>query len=288
MSSELKQAVINTLLYADIFSYPLTKDEIWKWLIGYKISHRNFSQQLKKINCIHKKNNYYYLKTRKKIVNLRIKREKYSGEKYKILNKTVAKLKHIPSVKLIGISGALAINNSDIEDDIDLFIITKKNMVWITRLLCTLVTDICRERRRPTDKNFKNKICLNMFISEDHLALAEPQRDLYLAHEVLQMRPIYQIQNIYARYLTKNKWVQKYLPNAYPKTGELKCEEINMYQFPYFIMEIPIIFIEFILKLLQLAYMSKSRTNEVFTCGVIRFHPKDARNWILDKYYSSF
>ena len=43
-------------------------------------------------------------------------------------------------------------------------------------------------------------------------------------------------------------------------------------------------FIELGLELFQLTYMKSRRTNEVVRDGYLRFHPKDARKWILKKY----
>ncbi|MBI2195460.1 MAG: hypothetical protein HYU48_00225, partial [Candidatus Levybacteria bacterium] len=48
MESKIRQSILNTVLYADIFEYPLTGEQIWKYLItGEKISREDFEKVLK-------------------------------------------------------------------------------------------------------------------------------------------------------------------------------------------------------------------------------------------------
>jgi len=42
--------------------------------------------------------------------------------------------------------------------------------------------------------------------------------------------------------------------------------------------------VETSLKKFQLWYMRNRRTTEVIKNGVIRFHPEDARVWVMEKY----
>jgi len=52
-----------------------------------------------------------------------------------------------------------------------------------------------------------------MFVSEP--ALPESERDLFSAHEVLQMEPVFDRGNTYKKFLLANKWVKTFLPNAW-------------------------------------------------------------------------
>ncbi len=106
-------------------------------------------------------------------------------------------------------------DNVDRKDDIDLFIITKRNRLWTTRLFATIVVDLLGIRRKPGETDVRNKICLNMFMSEDALSIPKQEQDLFAAHEVLQMKPLWEREGIYKKFLMKNKWVSKFLPNAW-------------------------------------------------------------------------
>ncbi|OGG14770.1 hypothetical protein A2773_04105 [Candidatus Gottesmanbacteria bacterium RIFCSPHIGHO2_01_FULL_39_10] len=281
-----KEAILKTLIYSDIFDYPLTRQEIQKWVIQYNnLTIDQFNNELKKIKNIQIKNGYYFLKGRDNIVSLRKQREKYSQGKLAIALKAASLLKIIPSIRLIGITGALAMNNTKKDDDIDLFIITKKNLLWTTRFLATIILELAGLRRHPEVAIASDKICLNMFMDEEFLEIPEKERDLFSAHEVLQMKSIMNKNNTYYKFLLANSWVKKYLPNAFDE--EIKKMEIEKLRVKNKKNLTILNILEALLKRFQLWYMHKHRTSEVIRQGMIRFHPQDARKWILDRYHNS-
>jgi len=203
---QIQNAILRTLCYADIFDYPLTEQEIRRWLIG------SSDQQLK----FEKKKPFYFLKGRGKIVAIRKRREKWSREKFKIARRVTGWLKFIPTIKMVAVTGALAMNNAHQEDDIDLLIVSQKNRLWLTRLMTVLLTEVVAQRRRPADKEFKNKICLNMFLDEAHLVIPKSEQDLFSCHEVCQLKPIWEKDRVYQKFIKSNQWVKQYLPNWKP------------------------------------------------------------------------
>jgi len=42
--------------------------------------------------------------------------------------------------------------------------------------------------------------------------------------------------------------------------------------------------LESLVRKIQMAYMAPRRTTEIVEAGRIRFHPQDARNWVLREY----
>ena len=302
MKNKLSQAILKTISYADIFDYPLNQEEIWKWLIQYnnlnlpsgRQAIQQFIRKIKRIKEIQYKDGYYVLSGRTEIISLRQKREKISRQKLKTAEKIASILSYVPYIKLIAVTGALSMNNTDFDDDIDFLIITKKNPLWTSRFLAVLLLDILNKRRKPKDKNVADKICLNMFIDENYLLLHKEERDLYTAHEVLQMKPLFIRNGLYAKFLNSNKWVEKYVPNAY--------KEITLANKPKDTSEVArslpagrqgllgwwrnqLIIFEVFFKKFQLWYMRNRRTSEVIKDGFLRFHPQDARTWVMEKYY---
>jgi len=155
----LEKDILATLCYGDIFNYPLKAGEIEKYLINLKsqISNGKTKSKILKLTIerliregkVEKKGEYYFLKEREGIVELREKRRRWSEEKVEKAKKVANLLKLIPWVKLVGISGALAMENSDEDDDIDLFIITSSGRLWLTRFLVTVLVELVGQRRRP-------------------------------------------------------------------------------------------------------------------------------------------
>lgn len=221
--TEVQKAILRTIVYADIFEYPLSEKEIYRFLIsnfqfsrhavGQAIS--NFQKNLENLNSkIQKKNNLYFLKGREEIVEIRQKREKESEKKIKITQRIANLLKFIPTIKLVGITGALAMNNANKDDDIDFLIITAKDRLWITRGLVVVLLRILGIYRRPN--KIKDKICPNMFLDESHLLIPKQEQDLFIAHEVCQLKPLWNKNQMYNQFIKQNLWVKKYLTNWKP------------------------------------------------------------------------
>jgi hypothetical protein len=279
------------IAYADIFSQPLTISEIHYWLIGHGISVSQIVKYLKYatgVNINHPQNYFFHLSGRENIINTRIKRQLYSNQKRLIAYQVASLLKIIPTLKLVGVTGGLSMNNADINDDIDLFFITATNSLWISRLLVTIIVEIFFRRRHPNEVEVKDSICLNMFMTEDNLKLPLNEQDIYSAHEVMQMQPLWERGNIYHQFLQANSWVKGYLPNAYKlkiensklKNNNFKKNNSVIFNFTFLILN----FFEPLARKIQLWYMQKHKTTEIVTDKVLRFHPEDMRGWIRKAY----
>ncbi|MDO8621485.1 MAG: hypothetical protein Q7R31_04385 [Candidatus Levybacteria bacterium] len=284
MQKSIKKAVLRTLIYSDIFDYPLSKEEIWRFLIGQKIGRESFKKELKSLaksestplGCSYK-NNFHYLLGREKIVEKRIEREKISRRKLKIARKAARWLSYIPTTLFVGVSGALALKNSHKDDDIDLFIVTSKNTLWFTRLLMVILLMLIGQYRKRNAKDVCDKICLNMLIDETSLQLPLKQQDLYGAHEVIQLMPISVKNNMHHRFLQANKWTEKFLPNAIERTKSGQKKSLFLIHNSLFILE-------WLAKQLQLWFINKHKTIEVVSDNFLAFHPLNYRRKILNLY----
>lgn len=189
-----------TLTYADIFDYPLTREEVYRWLI----KGDSFTRV--------KESPYWnYLPGRAKLVALRQRREQSSKIKFAKLKKIIFVFKLIPWIKLVCVTGALAMNNADKNDDMDLMIVTAKNRLWLTRLIISLLLLPHLRGGRMDSSKVADRICINLWLDES--ALAIKQQDLYIAHEVCQAQPIFERDNTYQKFINSNLWFKQFLPN---------------------------------------------------------------------------
>jgi predicted nucleotidyltransferase len=211
-----EKSLLQTLAYADVFDYPLTFEEIHCFLIGQKTTKSKVKALAEKSTLVNCQDSFYFFKNRREIVSFRKKRKKWSQGKLIIAKQVAGWLKLIPSIKMIAVTGTLAMENSTEDDDIDLLVISRKNCLWLTRLFTVLLTELIAKRRRPKDKEFKNKICLNMFLDENHLRIPKQEQNLFTAHEVCQLKPLWQKEKIYQKFLKENQWVKQFLPNWKP------------------------------------------------------------------------
>ncbi len=280
----LEESILSTLAYHDIFDYPLHIEEVNKYLINNK---SNLQKIKKTINALARRNKVgevrglFYLKSRKNTVLIRRKRMNISKKKHKKAAFYLWLLKLIPSVKFVAISGALAMDNSTENDDIDFLIISSKKTLWTTRLLSNLI--LLPFKRKPTSKKQKDKACLNIFIDEQDLKIQD--QNLYSAHELAQLKPLYTRKNEYLKLIKANNWVYKYLPNWSPHAVNEKDNRDLLQRLANFLL-IPLYMrpIENTLKWIQLRYMKSKITSEKIGNLQLFFHPSQTQQEILRKY----
>jgi predicted nucleotidyltransferase len=210
---KLQKAILKTLSYADVFDYPLTLPELHQFLIGPKASINDLEKALTETKEVTQGGQFFFLKKRPKIVQIRQKKFGWSQKKLKIARKVAKYLKLIPFIKMVAVTGNLAMNNAEEKDDIDLLIVTSQNRLWLTRLLTVFLVELVSNRRRPKDQEVEDKICLNMFLAENYLSLPKKEQDLFSAHEVFQAKLLWEKERTYQKFLKANQWAQKYLPN---------------------------------------------------------------------------
>jgi predicted nucleotidyltransferase len=286
----LRQAIFKTLIYADLFDYPLKVEEVFQQLI---VGDRRLSPRLvtvveelakmKRAKIVFGHKNYFALRSAKKLVDQRTKRSGLANSKRKKAKQVARLLGKITFVKLIGLTGSVAFNNAKVKDDIDLLIVTTPKRLWLTRLLIVVILEVWGKRRRPANlknKNNQDKICLNLFLSQDNLALPKQRRNLFTAHELGQMEVLIQKGNTHAHFLKANLWVKKYLPNVFPPHRRMvalkKVKPIEGWAF--------FNWLERVVFWLQLVYMRKRRKNEAVGPNFAFFHPKDMSKKILADY----
>jgi len=279
---ESKSSSFASLKYHDIFNYPLTSDEIKKWQVGkeFTISNLQFPTN--------EKQNFHFINGRQNIIKTRIQNEKYSKKKLKIAKEAAKTISRIPTVLFVGITGSLAMMNAKKDSDIDLLIITKSEMLWISRLLvyCLLVIGDF-SLRKPRVKNERDTLCLNMWLDETDLVWDKKDRNIYTAHEIAQVVPLVNKNKIYKRFLNINKWILNYWPNSV-KIRKSNIEYRNKLEFSK--IKYLNIVSNFVLRASNLVsfkfqywYMKNKITREVVTPTRAIFHPNDWGSVVLKK-----
>ncbi len=292
----MEKNIFQTIKYFSIFDYYPSFEEIYKFF-PKKITREKLKQELKKLVSQKKlfsfgKNPIRYtigeysieIKNSKlKIQNLKFKisQKKLNNLRFKIYIKF---LSFFPQIKLIGLSGSVSMMNAKEEDDIDLFIITAKNRLFTGRIIALFLAEILGIRRKFTDKSstfhvsrFTNKVCLNLFFDEKDLAVPKFKRSLYVGHEVLQMKPIINKDQIYEKFLEANLWVKKIFPNAFIANSKFKIQKskVQLISQNFGFLDKIFSFIEYFLKEFQLFLINRHKTTEIITDTQLWFHPDD-------------
>ncbi len=273
MQNNITKSIIDTLVYSDIFDFPLNAPEIFKYYMGEKSTRQKIYSNLDQMvrnKIIGKSGSYYFLNGRRSICLMRVERAAESKKKWAKAIRVCKVLKLIPTVKLIGISGSLSMKNCDKRDDIDLFITTSSGYLWTTRFLVNVVLLALGEKRSKKDSLGIDRVCPNMFLSENSLKINE---NIFSAHEIAQLKVVVNKDQAHEKFLLENSWVGKLLPNVIRKS------EIVSH-----IKKRNAIFVEKILYKSQYMYMEKSITVEKVSENIAQFHPKDKTNFVIELY----
>jgi len=202
----LSSAILKSVAYYDMFKYPLKADEIC-YSVNYNCTQNNsFATVLEDLcnkQMLHKSNDFYSLEENEDWIKRRKKgnavAQKYLEKAYEVSGFIAA----FPFVRGIMLSGSLSKNFMDESGDIDYFIITKPNRLWVCRTLLILYKKLFLF-------NSKKYFCVNYFVDEQHLEITE--KNLFTATELATLIPTYHEVN-YELLLSNNEWVRNYLPN---------------------------------------------------------------------------
>ncbi|MBI2436278.1 MAG: hypothetical protein HYV41_00825 [Candidatus Magasanikbacteria bacterium] len=221
MSEELRQSIFKTLAFFDLFEYPLTREELYRFLWKAQknlspIDFLAFVDQYDNIKYIEKKNGFYFLQGREDVLDSRHVQTLETEKKMRIAKRGISKLRYIPFIRSVFVCNTVAGGYPTKESDIDVCIIVRDGRLWIARFFANLMLKILRLRTSATQE--RDKICLSFFISEKRLNLFDlriADQDIYLAYWLTQLVPVYDPENLHESIMRANNWVKEVLPYAF-------------------------------------------------------------------------
>lgn len=112
-----------------------------------------------------------------------------------------------PYTRAVFLGGSTALGTSRPESDIDLFIVSKNNRVWLNKFFMTIFLSLIGERR--TKKNLADKFCLNIFLSNKNPIL--PHMDKIGAIFYKNLLPAWsENENEIKKFWETNSWIKNY------------------------------------------------------------------------------
>jgi hypothetical protein len=207
----LKQRVVETLLYFNIFNYPLKSSEVFNFLHTNGIIEQDVKRILDLLteqNVIHRRDDFYSIQSGETVFLRRVQGNIEARKNLPIAQQTANFIGKFPFVRSVMASGSLSKEYMDEHSDLDFFIVTAPGRLWISRML--LVT-----YKRVFLRNSHKHFCVNYFIDSDHLEIEE--KNLFTATELATVLPLYGCK-YYPILLAKNQhWLNKQFPNFKPR-----------------------------------------------------------------------
>lgn len=220
--SAVQQCIVQTLGYFDYFRYPLSKDQLYVFLtvsIKEEEAFNNALDTLLDAKKIQSYKGYYALLQVESYVDQRAEGERRFALMQERINKTAKRLRYFPFIKFAGLSGSLSKGYAPVSADIDLFIITQKNRLWICRSILHLMKKI------SFLKGSQHWYCMNYFIDETAFCIEE--QNYFTAIELSTLKPILDESDYYDRLMESNAtWIRKELPNL-KKREQVALQEMR-------------------------------------------------------------
>ncbi len=199
----IERAVLETLAYSDLFDFPLRIEELHRYLPLPAGLTDLTDTLINNTGLFEKCDGYYFLPGRRALIALRRQREEASRLAFRRAVRFGNLLGALPFIRMVGLTGSLALLNCDRDADIDYFLVAAQGRLWMARAFALLVGRVAAV--------MGNTLCPNLIISDR--VLEWQQQDLYSAHELCQMVPIAGTW-VYARLRQANLWTTTFLPNA--------------------------------------------------------------------------
>ncbi|OGK62764.1 hypothetical protein A2334_00930 [Candidatus Roizmanbacteria bacterium RIFOXYB2_FULL_38_10] len=204
-------------------------------------------------------------------------RQVISFNKIILMFRYIKALQRLPFVKFVGITGSASMGNCKISDDVDMCIITKKNCLFLARFCTILLAHLLRLRGK------KDSICLNLFFDESDLLIPPHKQTSYIAHEVLQMKPIINKNQTFERFLRINRWIHSIYPNSLSHVS-IRLPSLKQKQrIVLTLTRLLLLPLEQILKIIQLAIIRRNKTGLIVSSTQLWLFKRDFEKKIASK-----
>lgn len=215
--TKIKEAIIKTVAFFDLFDYPLTADELWQYLWlpagDGNVTEVDIVPALANLaGIVETRDGFYFLAGREEIIDKRKISRAWAEKKFKIARRLTGCLRYLAGVKMVAVVNSVVLGSVKQDSDIDLFIVTARGRLWLVRFIVTLFAQLLGIRRHGNQ--ISDRLCLSFYVTEDRLDLSDVRypTDPYFYYWLATLEPIYD-DGCYDKFVAQNQWVLDRLPN---------------------------------------------------------------------------
>ena len=230
--SPLERAVLLTVLYSDLFEYPLSVDELQRYLVCLNAPQASppaaspaalVSLNGDALDTVLTSLSAHYLscvdglicwKGREYLRAVRHERQDIVAQRWPQAQRYARWLSRVPFVRMVAVCGSQAAGNSSLSSDLDIFCITAPGRLWLVQSCAMLL-------RRIAALSGVH-VCPNYFLTTRTLEIEE--QSLYTAREVSHVIPLWGIET-YTAFLQANGWITNFLPRWTPHDRLRLCAQ---------------------------------------------------------------
>lgn len=196
-----QEEILATIRLAHFFESAFTEEQVYRFSRS-KMTYSVFLRNLEELEAAGKLYRVDKLLFCQGYEETHRKKQEWSRGLFRKHRKILWLLVRMPWVKFMALTGANAFESCCEQDDIDLFLITQADRLWLCYLLIVVITKLLG--KRPL-------LCLNYAVDENHLYV--PEENYYTAVQIIQMLPL--VESPLSREMVRqNSWIFNFLPNA--------------------------------------------------------------------------
>jgi hypothetical protein len=231
LNKDLARGIMSALVFYDIFDYPLTLLEIWKFFQSTKSFSDGKIHSMGEIaavlggdeflqNWVTQKLGFYMLRGREDLAEMRLGRHNQAQRRWRKAVRLIGWLGDVPFLQMVAMCNMFSVDTPSPRSDIDIVVVARHGRIWLVRLLVTILIALTGQWRH---RRVAGKICLSFFLTDKHLDLQKLYRqkgvwqetDPYLYNWVALVAPVYDRGKTAEKFWVANNWVKKYIPNCF-------------------------------------------------------------------------
>ncbi len=204
----------------------------------------------------------------------------------KIINKYSWIFSFVPGLIAVFYCNTTAFRSANKESDIDLFVVSKNNQLWICRVFLTFFFQILGIRRH--ENKVKNKFCLSFFSTADGALnlkdlQIEKNNDPYLAVWIATAELVFGKNEFLKEFQKKNNWINDYglqfkRKSEFKNTNFIQIMLGNILECLSFEWSLKKVFLS---RTLKKAKNLKNKNGTIISERYLKFHDKDIRESVL-------
>ena len=212
-------AIARSVIYASLFDYPLTLEQLHHALIESDQTRLEIlavydgSEFLQ--DFVEHRDGFFFPAGRRELIAERRRREARSDAFLAQHQLALRLMCALPFTRLIALSGSVAHRNLEPDGDLDLFIVTRGTRVWTVTVALLVLTKLLRRR---------GTVCVNFVLADSHLAL--DQQDLFTANQVIHLQPLIGGDVIDA-FRAANPFVARCYPNSHTRAPQAPLIDVR-------------------------------------------------------------
>ena len=203
----IEQAVVRALLYFEIFSYPLTANEVFRFAGHGGASEEMVFDKLQNLveqGLVFSIDAFFLTRNEPEWVARRLECNRRADTFLPIARRTARFIGAFPFIRGVFVSGSLSKHCMSADSDVDFFLITEPGRLWLARTILVFFKKIFL-------LNSRKYFCVNYFVDSAQLEIEE--KNIFTATETITLLPVYG-KEWYHSFCKANDWAWQQYPNA--------------------------------------------------------------------------